>query len=87
MNDRQLLIILIQRESQIKRETTQADSKVANVLKHLTCKSGKPKIDTKKMTQIRKLNVKKNCEYTVNSKSVKVNDVMKDVIECKLKVL
>ena len=87
MNDRHLLIILIQREDQIRRETKQADSKVTNTLKHFICKSGKQKVDSKNMTLMKKSNVNNNREYTVNHKSVKVNDVMKDVIDCKLEFL
>ena len=87
INDRQLLVILIQRELQIKSETKPADSIVANFLKKLICKSDETKNSSENMTQIRKSNISKNCEYTVNCKSVKVSDIMKDVIECKLQVL
>ena len=87
IHDRQLLAILIQREIQILSETKQADSKVANVLKKLICKSDEPKNSSKSMTQLKKTSINKNTNYIVNCKSVKVNDIMKEVIECKLQVL
>ena len=87
LSDRQLLVILIQHESQIKSKTKQADSMVANALKKLICKSDKQKNSSENMTQLRKSSISKNCEYTVNCKYVKVNDIMKDVIGCKLQVL
>ena len=85
--DRHLLIYLIQRESEIKHEQKQANFKVANALKHLICKSGEPKTNSNNMTQVRKSSINKNHNYTINLKCVKVNDVMRDVIECKLQVL
>lgn len=88
-DDRELIRILIKRESQIKHEpeTKESNCKVANVLKCLICKCGEKKLNSKNKKQIKKLNCQKSCQYTVNRKSVKVNDIMMDVIDCKLQVL